>query len=130
MLISAMLLALVVVAVVAAAGWSFGSITLITTLAVALIAIPVEGWRFLAVGPVIGLAVDLALWWTRPFLRARVAGGVAAAALVLAFGAVALATSNLGWSPTLLLGVATAAGVSGWGIGAIGTLGQRRERPA
>ena len=130
MLLSALLVALVLVAVLAAAGWSFGSFTLVTGVAVALVTIPVEGWRFLPAGLAVGLAVDLALWWTRPALRARVTGGVAAGVLVLAFGAIALATSNLGWSPTLLLGVATAAAVIGWGIGAIGSLGERRERPA
>ncbi|HEX5579610.1 MAG TPA: hypothetical protein VFY43_08100, partial [Candidatus Limnocylindria bacterium] len=69
-------------------------------------------------------------WRASPRLRRRVAAAVASATLVLAFGVVAAATTGLGWSPTLLLGVATGAAVIGWGIGAIGTLGERRDAPS
>lgn len=127
MLLSALVLAIVVVSVVQT-GWSFGSFTLALSLAIALIAITVEAWRFLVVGPVIGLAVDVALYRSAPRHWAQVAGATAAAGLVLTSGLVILATSQLGWSPTLVLGVASAAGVLGWGVGAIGSREGRSER--
>jgi dipeptidyl aminopeptidase/acylaminoacyl peptidase len=127
MLLSASLLAIVVVAVVRA-GWSFGSFTLVLSLAIALVVTAVEAWRFLILGPVIGLAVDVALYRSAPRHWSQVAGATAAAALVLASGLVILATSQLGWSPTLLLGVASAAGVIGWGVGAIGSGEGRSNR--
>jgi Tol biopolymer transport system component len=127
MLLSALLLAIVVVGVVQA-GWSFGSFTLVLSLAIALIVTPIEAWRFLVVGPVIGLAIDVALYRSAPRHWAQVAGATAAVALVLASGLVILATSQLGWSPTLFFGVASAAGVIGWGVGAIGSREERSDR--
>ena len=129
MLLSTILLALVVVAVVQA-GWTFGGLTMVCGVAVALTVIPVQEWRFLVIGLLVGLVTDIAVWRSSPVLRRRVAGAVASAALVIGFGVATLATARLGWSPTLLIGVATAAAVVGWGIGAIGTIGQRRERAA
>ena len=128
MLLSAGLLAALVVAVVQA-GWSFGAVTLVLGLAVAIVALPVEAWRFLPVGLAAGLVTDLAVSRASPRLQARVAGATAAAGMVLAFGIAVLATSGLGWSPTLLIGVAMAAGFIGWGIGALGNL-DRRELAA
>ena len=126
MLLSAMLLAMMAVVVVQA-GWTFGALTLVCGLGVALITIPVQEWRFLPVGLLVGLVADVAVWRSSPGLRRRVGGAVTAAALVIGFGVATLATSRLGWSPTLLLGVATGATVVGWGIGAIGTVDQRRD---
>src|SRR6185436_14885690 len=60
MLLSAGLLALVAVAVIQA-GWTFGALTLVLSVAITLIVIPGEAWRFLVVGPVAGLAADLAV---------------------------------------------------------------------
>jgi len=129
MLLSALVLAMMAVVVVQA-GWTFGSLTLVCGIAVALVAIPAQEWRFAAIGLAVGLVADVAVWRSSGGLRPRIAGAVAGAALVIAFGLATLATSRLGWSPTLLIGVATAASVVGWGIGAIGSIGQRRERTA
>ena len=129
MLLSAALMAMVVVAVIQA-GWALGSFTLLLSVAVFLIVLPVEAWRFLVVGPAVGLAIDLALLRTPSALHTRVAGAVAGAAMVLALGLVVVATSRLGWSPTLLLGAAVAAAAIGWGVGAIGGSGRRDEVPA
>jgi len=129
MLLSALLVAMMAVVVVQA-GWTFGSLTLVCGIAVALVAIPAQEWRFAAIGLAVGLVADVAVWRSSGGLRPRIAGAVAGAALVIAFGLATLATSRLGWSPTLLIGVATAASVVGWGIGAIGSIGQRRERTA
>jgi hypothetical protein len=39
-----------------------------------------------------------------------------AVAVVLSAAATVFVTASMGWSPTLLLGVAFAAGVAGWGL--------------
>jgi hypothetical protein len=54
-------------------------------------------------------------------LRGRAAGATAGAVFVLATGATVLATNGLFWTPTLLLGVALAAGIVGWVIGGLRT---------
>jgi hypothetical protein len=97
-----------------------GSFTLALTLATALIAAPSGEWRFVAAGLLAGLAADAAAWLARPPLRARSAAAAAAAAFVLAAGALSLATGGLEWTPTLVLGVALACGLIGWGIGTLG----------
>jgi WD40 repeat protein len=117
-LFASALLAVMVVAVVKA-GAPFGSFTLLVTLAMVILAIPIDAWRFVPVGTATGLAVDAAVYRSGPSLRRRVAPAIAGVAFVLATGLTVLATDTLFWSPTLLLGVATAAGVIGWGIGAI-----------
>jgi hypothetical protein len=128
MLLTATLLALVVVAVVQA-GWTIGALTLVLGLGVGLIVIPAEEWRFLLAGAMAGLITDLAVWRAPARLRSRVAGATAAAGLVLAIGIAVIVTTRLGWTPTLLLGVATASAAIGWGVGAIGTL-ERRDLAA
>jgi hypothetical protein len=122
MLLSAGIVAGMVVAV-ARTSPPFGAFTLMLTLAVGLVSVPVEAWRFLAVGPGAGLVVDVTIYLTPPAYRLRVAGAVAGMSFVLAFGAVVLATSGLGWTPTLLLGVGLAAGALGWGSGALAERG-------
>jgi Tol biopolymer transport system component len=117
-LLSVALLAAVVVAVARTAP-PFGSFTLMLTLALAIVAAPVEGWRFVPVGVVSGLAVDIAIYRSSPAMRGRIAGATVGAAFVLATGGVVLATTGLGWTPTLLLGIALAAAAIGWGAGAL-----------
>jgi len=118
MLLSTGLIATVVV-LLARTAPPLGSFTLMLGLATALLAAPAGEWRFVAAGIVAGLAADLAAWLTRSPMRGRATGTAAAAAFVLAAGTVALATTGLEWGPTLLLGVALAAGAIGWGIGAL-----------
>jgi Tol biopolymer transport system component len=115
MLIAAALLAAVVTLLVATSA-PFGSITLALTLATAIIAIPTEAWRLVPVGLATGLAVDVAAWRSPTAWRSRAAGATAGAVFVLATGAAVLATTGLAWTPTLLLGVALAAGAVGWGL--------------
>lgn len=118
MLISATVLAMVVALLVATSA-PFGSIALALTLATAIIAIPTEAWRLVPVGLATGLAVDIAAWRSPAAWRGRAAAAIAGAGFVLATAAAVLATSGLAWTPTLLLGVALAAGAIGWGIGGL-----------
>jgi hypothetical protein len=120
MLIAAALLATVVTLLVATSA-PFGSITLSLTLAAAIIAIPTEAWRFVPMGLATGLAVDVAAWRSPTAWRGRAAGATAGAVFVLATGATVLATTGLFWTPTLLLGIALAAGIVGWVIGGLRT---------
>ena len=85
MLLSAVLLAILVVAVVHA-GWSFGSFTLVLTVAMALVVLPVEAWRFLVLGPLVGLAstwpctgvrLGYGIWSPAPRLPARLSSPAA-----------------------------------------------------
>ena len=100
----------------------FGAFTLVLTLAAVLTAIPTEASRFIAVGVVTGFVVDVAAWRSSPAWAGHMAGAIAGAGFVLASGATVLATTGLEWTPTLLLGVAMAAGAIGWGMGAIGAV--------
>jgi Tol biopolymer transport system component len=104
-----------------------GAFTMALTLASVLTAIPSEAWRFIPVGVVTGLVVDVAAWRTSPARVSRVAGAVAGGAFVLASAATVLATSGLEWTPTLLLGVAAAAAAIGWGLGALGAVPSASE---
>ena len=113
-----------IVVVVARTSPSPGTFTLILTLGMALLAAPVEEWRFVAAGVVAGIAADLALWLGPSRLVARLTAASAAAAVIVGSALVALATTGLTWSPTLAIGVAMAAGAIGWGIGAIAEAGR------
>ena len=103
-----------------------GSYAAVLLVATTLLAAPIGEWRFVPAGLAAGVAADLAAWIAAPELRGRVAAGVAASAFVLGAGAVALATTGLEWTPTLLLGVALAVGVIGWALGALEASGHRR----
>jgi Tol biopolymer transport system component len=118
MLITAAVLAVVVVLLVATSA-PFGTFTLVLTLAAVIIAIPTEAWRFVPMGLATGLAVDVAAWRSPTAWRGRAAGATTGAVFVLATGATVLATNGLFWTPTLLLGVALAAGAAGWVIGGL-----------
>ncbi|HET6746411.1 MAG TPA: hypothetical protein VFH90_11275 [Candidatus Limnocylindria bacterium] len=119
MLLSVLVAAAVVVAV-ARTGPPFGSFTLLMGIGMILVAAPIEAWRFIPVGVVTGLVADIATYAGPARWRSRIAGAAASGAFVLATAGVVLATTGLGWTPTLLLGVATAAAALGWGVGALG----------
>ncbi|HEY6608654.1 MAG TPA: hypothetical protein VI277_05605 [Candidatus Limnocylindria bacterium] len=128
-LLSLALMAAVVVALGRIAP-PLGSFTLVLALATVLIAVPSQEWRFVAAGFAAGLAADLAAWLAPERHRARVTGAASAAMFVITAGAIANATTGLEWTPTLVLGVAVAAGAIGWGLGVVASLDQRREATA
>ncbi len=93
----------------------FGAFAVALGAATALIAIQGDGWRFVPGAIAAGLAADLCTRFASRE-RAPVAAAAASAGLVVAAGLVAIASGGLGWTATLWLGVAVAAGVAGWVI--------------
>jgi hypothetical protein len=118
MLISALALALVI-GLLVKAGPPFGGVAVATGIAATLASGAADEWRFIPAAFVAGLFVDVVLRLVPVRWRAMVGASGAAIAVVVAMAVGVALTSGLGWSPTLVIGTATAAGVSGWGIGAL-----------
>jgi TolB protein len=97
----------------------FGSFALVMGIATALAASQFDQWRFVPAAILGGLLVDLVVRYTPAHRKALVAAVAAPVLLVLGAGATVLATTGIGWTPTLLLGVAFAAGVVGWGLAGV-----------
>jgi Tol biopolymer transport system component len=118
MLISALSLALVIGLLVKTRP-PFGGVAVATGIAATLASGAADEWRFIPAAFVAGLFVDVVLRLVPVRWRAMVGASGAAIAVVVAMAVGVAVTSGLGWSPTLVIGTATAAGVSGWGIGAL-----------
>jgi TolB protein len=103
----------------------FGSFALVMGIATALAASQLDQWRFVPASILGGLLVDLVVRFAPTHRKALAAAVAAPVVVVLGAGATVLATTGIGWTPTLLLGVAFAAGVLGWGLA-----GVVRPRPA
>lgn len=105
-------LALVLVAL----GAPFGSFALVLTIVVVASATPVDQWRFVPAALVAGLVVDGLVMAVRLRWRGRVAAaafaGLGNLALALAVGS----AGTLAWTMTLVLGVALASALIGWGL--------------
>jgi TolB protein len=125
MLLVAILISLA--AVVVRIGPPFGAFALILGISTALIAGMHDQWRFVPAAIVGGLIVDLLVRHAPPDRKAHVAGAGLPAAVVLGTGLTVVATTGLGWSPTLLLGVALAGTAIGWVLG--GLVGRPRPDP-
>ncbi len=97
----------------------FGAIAVVLGLSTALLAIEGDNWRFVPAALLAGLVADLVARLAPDHRRISASAAVAAAGLVVGLGATAIVTRGLDWSPTLWLGVALAAAVAGWVIGAI-----------
>ena len=127
---AAMLLVAILVslaAVVVRIGPPFGAFAVILGISTALIGGPNDQWRFVPAAVVGGLIVDLLVRYAPPDRKGQVAGAGLAAAVVLGAGATVLLTTGLGWSPSLLLGVAFASAAVGWVLG--GLVGRRSPEP-
>jgi Tol biopolymer transport system component len=94
----------------------FGSFAIALGIATALAASQFDQWRFVPAAIVAGLAVDLVVRFAPERRRTHAAAAGLAVAVVLSAAATVFVTTGLGWTPTLLLGVAFAAGVAGWGL--------------
>jgi hypothetical protein len=125
-LLMALLLA-IVAAIVVRIDPPFGAFAIIMAIATAFAASQSEQWRFIPAAVAGGLLVDVLVRLTPARRRSRVAGSVSAAAFVLGLAVTVGMTAALGWSPTLLLGVAAAGGALGWGVGSL--LGPGDEKP-
>lgn len=118
MLIGSVVLALTI-ALLARSRPPFGSIALAITIATALVSTQTDAWRFIPAAAIAGLAVDLLVRYLPERSRVPAAGAGAALGLVIAVAGAVAATTGIGWSPTLLIGVGLAAGLCGWVIGAL-----------
>jgi hypothetical protein len=118
MLISAVALALVI-GLLVKTGPPFGGVAVATAIAAILASGAADEWRFIPAAAVAGLFVDIVLRFTPERWRVMVGASGAAIAVVAAMVVGVALTSGLGWSPTLVVGTATAAAVTGWGIGAL-----------
>jgi hypothetical protein len=97
----------------------FGAVAIVMGATTVFAAIASDGWRFLPAAIVGGLIADVLIRLAPPAWKASVGGAGAAAMLVLSTGATVIFTTGLGWTPTLLLGVALTCAAVGWGLGAI-----------
>ena len=118
-LLTALILALVLVAVDALGGLPVGGLTVVLGVSTLIVAAVSDGWRFVPAGIVAGAIGDLIA--SRAPRRVR---RVALPALVpAAFVALLLATlrvgGDLGWSATIAAGVVVAAGLLGLGAAAV-----------
>jgi hypothetical protein len=126
-LLMALLLA-IVVAVISRIEPPFGTFAIVMAIATAFAASQSEQWRFLPAAVAGGLLVDVLVRFAPRRRRASVAGAASAIAFVLGLAATVALTAGLGWSSTLLLGVAAGSGVLGWGVGALlSTRGEKVE---
>jgi Tol biopolymer transport system component len=119
LLITAALVAVVLV-LLAGMGLPFGSLTAACLIGFALASAPAQEWRFVPVGLGVGLVADILAWRAGTAWRSRLVGAAVGAGVVVGSGLVVLLTAGLAWSPTLLIGVATAGAGAGWVIGALG----------
>lgn len=124
LLIQAAVLALMAIILVSI-GSPFGSFALVMGIATALAASQFDQWRFVPAAVLGGLLVDLLVRLAPGPRKALVAAVSAPVVLVLGFAATVLTTTGIGWTPTLVLGVAFAGGVIGWAM-----TGLVRPRPA
>ena len=117
MLLVAILISLA--AVIVRIGPPFGAFALILGISTGLIGALDDQWRFVPAAVVGGLIVDLLVRYAPLDRKAQVAGAGLATAVVLGAGATVLVTTGLGWSPSLLLGVAMASAAIGWVLGGL-----------
>ena len=117
LLLGAVVLAFIVFLVVVA-GAPFGAVTVIMGLATAVVAAGNGEWRFLPAAVFAGLVVDVLIRLASDQRKPLVGAGATAASLVLSAGVTVGLTTGLGWTPTLLIGVALAATLASWGMAA------------
>jgi len=98
-------------------GAPFGSFTLVLLVIVGLSVAATEQWSYLLAALVGGAIVDLLVQSVSARRRMMVGAAVLPAAAVLGLGITVGAANALAWSLTLVLGVATAAALIGWGLG-------------
>jgi hypothetical protein len=94
----------------------FGCFALVLGIATALAASQFDQWRFVPAAVLGGILVDLLVRLAPGPRKALVAAVSAPVVLVLGVAATVFATTGIGWTPTLVLGVAFAGGAIGWGL--------------
>lgn len=114
----ALLLSITVIAAIRA-GAPFGTVALTLGVQTAIVATGNGEWRFVPATVVLGLAVDVAVRLAPDRFKAAVAGAGAPAAMILGATVTVLATSAMGWSQTLTLGVVLVAAGLGAGLSGV-----------
>jgi Tol biopolymer transport system component len=97
-------------------GAPLGSFTLALVLVVALSVASTEHWAYLPAALVAGVLVDVLVRGVPAGRRARVAAAALPAMALLGLGITLAGANVLAWSLTLLLGVAAASALIGWGL--------------
>lgn len=111
----ALLLSTIVIAATRS-GAPFGTVALTLGVQTAVVATGNGEWRFVPTAVMLGLGVDVAVRLAPDRFKAAVAGAGAPAAMILGATVTVLATSAMGWSQTLTLGVVLIAAGLGWGL--------------
>jgi len=106
----------IVAILLVALGAPFGSFTVVTLLIVALSVAATEGWEYLPAAAVAGALVDLLVRSVPSRRRAAAAAAALPALSILAIGITLGMSQSLAWSLTVLLGLATAGAMIGWGL--------------
>jgi Tol biopolymer transport system component len=94
----------------------FGAYAVVLVLIVGLSVAATGQWGYVPAAVVAGLLVDLLVRSVPPRRRLMAAATALPAAGILALGVTLAASNVLAWSITLLLGVATATALAGWGL--------------
>jgi TolB protein len=106
----------IVAILLAALAAPLGSFTLVLVLIVALSVGPDEHWEYLVAAVVGGAVVDLVVRAAPARRKTEIAAAALPAVTMLGIGITLGVAQSLAWSLTLLLGVATAAALIGWGL--------------
>ena len=77
---------------------------------------PTEGWQYLPAAAIAGVLVDLLVRSVPARRRARAAAAALPALALLGIGITLGMAQSLAWSLTVLLGLATAGAMIGWGL--------------
>jgi Tol biopolymer transport system component len=99
-----------------ALGAPLGSFTVALTIVIVAGAFPRDQWQFIPAAIAVGLILDGLVRSVRQRWRTRLAAAALPGLTALAIGLTIGASGSLAWSLTLLLGVALASTLIGWGI--------------
>ena len=106
----------IVALLLVALGAPFGSFTLVMLVITALSVAATEGWQYLPAAAIAGVLVDLLVRSVPARRRARAAAAALPALALLGIGITLGMAQSLAWSLTVLLGLATAGAMIGWGL--------------
>jgi TolB protein len=116
-LLGALVLAFLVLLVVVV-GAPFGAVALMLGLATGISALGSGDWRFVPAAVVAGLLVDVLIRLASDRRKPLVGAAAVSAVSVLVAGVTVGFTTGLGWTPSLLIGVALASSLFAWGMAA------------
>jgi WD40-like Beta Propeller Repeat len=109
----------IVVLVIVRIGSPFGAVAVVMGLGGVFPAVDGQDWRFLPAAVIGGLIVDLLIRLAPAERRPAVAGAAAGVVYVLGAGLTVILTAGLGWTPSLLLGVAAVSAAIGWALAGV-----------